>query len=226
MARGVLGPVGNFKDTGNKAMSGRGWSFKAVAAGIFLLAFWSFGGLGLAGQGAGTQSQPGAAAQGQAEYVIGMGDVLKIMVWKEPDLTCELAVRSDGRISLPLVGDVQAAGQTIGGLKKTLEQRYGKLITDPAVSVMLTQSKSRRYYIIGQIKQPGEFPIDFPITVLQALAKSGGFLDWAKKDKITIVRRGENGQESILPFDYEALVAGHNQQQNVLVQPGDTIVVP
>ena len=206
-------------------MSGRGWSFKAVAAGVFLLAFWSFGGLGLAGQQAGSQPQLGAA-KGQAEYVIGMGDVLKIMVWKEPDLTCELAVRSDGRISLPLVGDVQAAGQTIGGLKKTLEQRYAKLITDPAVSVMLTQSKSRRYYIIGQIKQPGEFPIDFPITVLQALAKSGGFLDWAKKDKITIVRRGEEGQESILPFDYEALVAGHNQQQNVLVQPGDTIVVP
>ena len=159
------------------------------------------------------------------EYVIGLGDQLQIMIWKEPELTQTMSVRIDGQISLPLIGDVQAAGKTIRDLKKILEEKYGTVITDPAVSVMLIQSKSWRYYIIGQIKQPGEFPIDFPITILQALARSGGFLEWAKTDRISIVRN-EAGKETIVPFNYEALVNGQNLQQNALVKPGDTIIIP
>lgn len=166
-----------------------------------------------------------SATETQAEYVIGLGDQLQIMVWKEPELTQALSVRIDGRISLPLIGDVEAAGMSIRDLKKVLEVKYAVVIAEPAVSVMLVQSKSWRYYIIGKVAQPGEFPIDFPITVLQAIAKSGGFQEWAKTDKISIVRR-EGGTETIVPFNYEALVNGQNLQQNALVKPGDTIIIP
>lgn len=192
--------------------------------GIFLVLFLLLGvGKGVASEGSSAAAAPGIEAQ--SEYVIGLGDQLQIMVWKEPDLAQSMSVRIDGRISLPLVGDVQAAGMTIRELKKVLEEKYGTVIAEPAVSVMLVQSKSWRYYIIGQIKQPGEFPIDFPITVLQAIAKSGGFLEWAKTDRISIVRQ-EGGKETIVPFNYQALVNGQNLQQNALVRPGDTIIIP
>lgn len=183
---------------------------------------------GMAGQEAApveTASPAVPLPGGTSEYVIGLGDQLQIMVWKEPELTMPMSVRIDGRISLPLIGDVQAAGKTIRELKRVLEEKYAVVIAEPAVSVMLTQSKSWRYYIIGQIKQPGEFPIDYPITVLQAIARSGGFLEWAKRDRIQIVRK-EVGRETIAHFNYEALVNGQNLEQNALVQPGDTIIIP
>lgn len=173
----------------------------------------------------GEEAAQAAAAEKQAEYVIGLGDQLQIMVWKEPDLTQTLSVRIDGRISLPLVGDVEAAGKSIRELKKILEEKYAVVIAEPAVSVMLVQSKSWRYYIIGKVAKPGQFPIDFPITILQAIAQSGGFLEWAKTDRISIVRR-EGGAETIVPFNYEALVTGQNLPQNALVRPGDTIIIP
>lgn len=203
-------------------------------AGLARVALQWWGGMGIffflfslawAGESIAGEVSTESAAEAQSEYIIGLGDQLQIMVWKEPELAQAMSVRIDGRISLPLVGDVQAAGKTIRDLKKTLEEKYGSVIAEPAVSVMLVQSKSWRYYIIGQIKQPGEFPIDFPITVLQAIAKSGGFLEWAKKDRISIMRH-EGGQETIVPFNYEALVNGQNLQQNALVKPGDTIIVP
>lgn len=178
-----------------------------------------------AGSGGETPTIPASGAEKQAEYVVGLGDELKILVWKEAELTQAMAVRGDGRISLPLIGEVEAAGKTISDLRKNIEEKYGALISEPAVSVMLVQSKSLRYYVIGKVVRAGEFPIDFPITVLQAIAKSGGFGEWAKIEKISIVRR-EGGQESIVPFNYEALVNGHNLEQNVLVKPGDTIIVP
>jgi len=173
----------------------------------------------------GEESAQPAVAEKQAEYVIGLGDQLQIMVWKEPELTQTMSVRIDGRISLPLIGDVEAAGKSIRDLKKILEEKYAVVIAEPAVSVMLVQSKSWRYYIIGKVAKPGQFPIDFPITILQAIAQSGGFLEWAKTDRISIVRR-EGGAETIVPFNYEALVTGQNLQQNALVRPGDTIIIP
>lgn len=162
---------------------------------------------------------------GDKEYVIGPGDQLQIMVWKEKDLSQNMAVRIDGRISLPLIGDVVAAGKTIEDLTKDLEKRFSEVVTDPAVSVMLIQSKSWRYYIIGKIKLPGEYPIDFPITVLQAIAKSGGFLEWAKSDNISILRK-KGDRETIIKFDYDTLAKGQNLAQNIQIKPGDTIIVP
>ncbi len=159
------------------------------------------------------------------EYIIGRGDLLRIMVWKEKDLSQSMSVRIDGRISLPLIGDVMAAGKTISGLTRELEKRFSSVVTDPAVSVMLIQSKSWRYYIIGKIKQPGEFPIDFPITILQAIAKSGGFAQWAKTDDISILRQTK-GRDQILKFNYDAVTKGRNLTQNIQIKPGDTIIIP
>ena len=218
--------------------SGRGCRSLGVVLALVSLLLLARPGSGLAGQAAtptpaavAASSPPAALAApaslpgSPSEYVVGLGDQLQIMVWKEPELTRPMTVRIDGRVSLPLVGDVQAAGRTIRDLQKVLEEKYAAVIEEPAVSVMLTQSKSWRYYIIGQIKQPGEFSIDFPITVLQAIARSGGFLEWAKSDRIQIVRH-EGDHETIANFNYEALVNGQNLKQNALVQPGDTIIIP
>lgn len=196
----------------------RGWGLVFLA----LVVLWA--GSALADETAKLSKNP-VPGEKRAEYVIGIGDQIRVMVWKEPDLSQEMAVRIDGRISLPLIGEIQAAGKTINGLTGELEKKYSDFVSDPAVSVMLLQSKSWRYYIIGKVAQPGEFPIDYPITVLQAIARSGGFQDWAKQDKITIVRR-RDGHEVLLSFDYEAVVSGKDLRQNINIQPGDTIVVP
>lgn len=171
---------------------------------------------------------PGSAQQGQGgatPYYIGVGDVLEVQVWKEEDLSRTVKVRLDGRISLPLTGDVQAAGKTIEELDSYLEKKISSLVTEPAVSVILVENGSRRYYVVGQVGQPGEFPIEYPLTILQAIAKSGGFQEWAKREEIKVVRRSGNGEE-LLPFDYDAFVKGKNLGQNILIAPGDTIIVP
>jgi polysaccharide export outer membrane protein len=159
------------------------------------------------------------------EYTIGLGDALEVHIWKEPELSRPVTVRLDGRISLPLLGDLQAAGMTIPNLTTELEKRYSKIIAEPAVTVMLQESRSRRYYVLGQVANAGEFPLDTPITVLQAIARCGGFREWAKTDNIAVIRRMD-GQEKILKFNYDALVKGKDVTQNLAIAPGDTIVVP
>lgn len=161
----------------------------------------------------------------EQDYLLGVGDVLEIQVWKEPDLSRTVKVRLDGKISLPLAGDVQAAGKTPSELEKFLEKKISELVTEPAVSVILAENRSRRYYIVGQVGQPGEFPIEFPLTILQAIARSGGFQEWAKKEEIKVVRR-EGGKEEFINFDYDAFVKGKNLQQNIIIAPGDTVIVP
>jgi len=166
-----------------------------------------------------------AAQDAQGPYRIGLGDVIEVQVWKEPDLSRQVKVRLDGRISLPLVGDIQAAARTPEEVASAVGERLAKYITEPAVSVILVESASRRYYVIGMVNQPGEFPIDYPVTVLQALARAGGFQEWAKKAQIVIVRRSE-GRERLLPFNYDAVIKGADLSQNLLIAPGDTIIVP
>ena len=169
--------------------------------------------------------QKTATAAPPEPYRIGLGDVIEVQVWKEPELSRQVKVRLDGRISLPLLGDIQAAGRSPEEVAAAVSERLGKYITEPAVSVILMESASRRYYVIGMVNQPGEFSIDYPVTVLQALARAGGFQEWAKKDRIVIVRRiGE--QERLLPFNYDAVIKGAGLGQNIVVSPGDTIVVP
>ncbi|MCB2183531.1 MAG: polysaccharide export protein [Desulfobulbaceae bacterium] len=167
----------------------------------------------------------GQLAEMGNDYLIGVGDVIEVQVWQEPDLSRTVTVRLDGKISLPLTGDVEAVGKTTTELDVFLEKRLSELVTEPAVSVILAESKSRRYYVVGQVGQPGEFPIDYPLSILQAIARSGGFLEWAKREEIKVVRR-KSGADEFLSFNYESFVKGRNLEQNVLIQPGDTVIVP
>ena len=160
-----------------------------------------------------------------ADYQIGIGDIIEIQVWKEPDLSRTLTVRLDGRISLPLVGDIDTAGKSTGELDQYLEKKFSEVVTEPAVSVILLESRSRRYYVVGQVGQPGEFRIDYPVTILQAIARSGGFQEWAKRDRIKVVRR-DGGREKLLEFNYDAFVNGKSLEQNLVITAGDTIIVP
>lgn len=159
------------------------------------------------------------------KYIIGLGDILDISIWNEPDISRTVFVRLDGKISLPLIGGIQAHGQSPETLSQHLQEQFSKFITEPSVSVILKASKSKRYYILGQIKMPGEFAIEYPITVLQAIARSGGFLEWAKKSRILIVRQDDDS-EKIITFNYDTLIKGENLKQNILIKPGDTIIIP
>ena len=158
-------------------------------------------------------------------YDIGAGDILEVSVWREPDLQRRVVVRIDGRISLPLIGDIQAAGMSINDLNKFITAKFARFVSGPMVGTILVESRSKRYYMIGKITNPGEYAIESPITVLQALARAGGFAEWAKTSRIIIVRR-QNPKEITLEFDYEAVVKGADLEQNILINPGDTIIVP
>jgi polysaccharide export outer membrane protein len=176
--------------------------------------------------GAGGQSRPAGSAASrpspQASYTIGAADVLQIMVWKEPDLTRDVTVRFDGMISIPLLGDVQAAGKTPGQLAESLAKGLERYVEAPRVTVGVSQANSARFYVVGQVTKSGEFALSGRTTVLQGLALAGGFKDFAKTDDIVIVRQ----DQSVVPVNYKRIADGKDVSQNVLLAPGDTIVVP
>jgi len=157
------------------------------------------------------------------EYLIGKGDVLEINVWKEEELTRTLKVRVDGKISLPLLDDIQAAGRTPMELKNTIEERLSEFIEGPEVTVIV-QNQTGQYYLIGEVAGTGAYPLQKDLTVVQALAQSGGFTEWSDKDNILILRR-DDGQETRIKVDYDEIVSGDAPEQNVLIKPNDTIIV-
>lgn len=171
-------------------------------------------------------AEPQKGEEGSAgEYTFGAGDILEISVFGEPEISKAVFVRIDGKISLPLIGDVQAADTTATALAKTIADKLTKFVGNPNVTVILAESKSKVYYVLGQIKSPGEFLITQPITVLQAIGRAGGLSEWAKKSKIMIV--GKPGtSKKISYFDYDSFLAGENIGQNITINPGDTIVIP
>jgi polysaccharide export outer membrane protein len=158
-------------------------------------------------------------------YLIGPGDIVEILVWKEPDISRTVHVRPDGRISLPLVDDVRAAGKTPVQLKDSISKALGSFIDNPSVYVMLQENRSKKVYVVGAVAAPGEYLLEKPTTVLQAIAMAGGFGEWAKKDDIVILRKGANGQSRI-EFDYERVVSGKDVAQNIRLRADDIIVVP
>lgn len=160
-----------------------------------------------------------------SEYLIGIGDVLEVSVWNEPEISKIVFVRLDGKISLPLVGDVKALGASPELLSRRVSTAISKFVADPSVTVTLKESHSRIYYVVGQIVQPGEYALNTPVSILQAIARAGGFAEWAKKEKIMIVRRADD-HDRILNFDYEEFLNGKDRDKNINVMPGDTIVVP
>jgi polysaccharide biosynthesis/export protein len=158
-------------------------------------------------------------------YLIGPNDVLNIHVWKEPELTQDVTVMTDGRISFPLIGEIMAQGQTVTQLKETIGEQLKKYVTNPEVTVIVRQSRSQWIYTIGKVARPGPYVLESGMTVLQALSNAGGFLEWAGTKKILIVRR-EGEKEVQFKFNYDDFISGKNVQQNVALRPGDTIVVP
>jgi polysaccharide biosynthesis/export protein len=161
-----------------------------------------------------------------ASFVIGNDDLLAINVWKEPDISRNIPVRSDGRISLPLVGELQAAGRTPLQLEQDISTRLHNYIADPEVTVMVQEIHSQKFNILGEVIKPGSYSLEMAATVLDAIAAAGGFRDFANQKSIYILRQNASGGESRIPFNYKKVIKGKNPQQNINLQPRDTIVVP
>jgi polysaccharide export outer membrane protein len=160
-------------------------------------------------------------------FVIGNDDVLAINVWKEPDVSRpSIPVRSDGKISLPLAGEVQAAGLTPLKLEQAIAAKLQSFISQPEVTVIVQQINSQKYNVLGQVGRPGTYVITNSLTVLDAIAIAGGFRDFAKQKSIYVLRQNADGTQTRLPFNYKEVVKGKNPEQNVKIQPKDTIVVP
>jgi polysaccharide biosynthesis/export protein len=160
------------------------------------------------------------------DYHIGAGDVLRISVWREPEVSVDgVAVRSDGKISLPLIKEIYAMGLMPSELETMLTREFSHYINNPAVTVIVKEINSQKVYLVGGVVRPGSLPLRTPMTILQVLAEAGGLTDYAKRKKIYILRK-DGGQESRISFNYEAVLKGENAEQNIPVRAGDTIVVP
>ncbi len=166
-----------------------------------------------------------AAATTDPKYVIGPQDVIDINVWKEPTISRTVPVRPDGKISLPLLNDVQAAGLTPQKLGQEITGELRKYLENPQVTVIVTAINSQRFSILGEINRPGTFQMLPNMTVLQALSDAGGFTPFAKRKDIYILRT-VNGRQEKFPFNYKDVLKGEKAQENILLLPGDTIVVP
>jgi polysaccharide export outer membrane protein len=167
---------------------------------------------------------PAAGAE-DPDYEIGAGDTLNISVWKEPELSGSIPVRPDGKVSLPLLNDVQAAGTTPTKLAATITDRLRQYVNDPQVTVIVTAANSRRIYLIGELVRPGAIPMSPKMTLLQALSSSGGFSQFANVKRMYVLR-AENGKQTKIPVNYKAAIGGRAPDQNITLKPGDTIVVP
>ena len=168
---------------------------------------------------------PSLAKAHDDSFVIGNDDVLAINVWKEPDISRSIPVRSDGRISLPLVGEVQATGRTPLQLEQEITGKLKSYISEPVVTVMVQQINSEKFNILGQVAKPGSYPLINGSTVLDAIATAGGFRDFAKQKSIYILRQN-GGTESRIAFNYKDVIKGKHPEQNIKLEPRDTIVVP
>ncbi len=178
---------------------------------------------GCAGRGAPPPPEP---APGEREaYVIGIPDVLKIVVWRNPELSVEVPVRRDGKISVPLVDDVQAEGLTPEELKEVLTEALAEFVTAPDVTVIVQKTNSHTVTVVGGVVRSGQIPLVRQMRVLEAIAIMGGFNVWAKKDQIKIIRHSKEVMVEYV-FNYGAFASGKAPESNLLLQPGDTVVVP
>jgi polysaccharide export outer membrane protein len=172
-----------------------------------------------------TQTDAGAKLHDDS-YVIGNGDILAISVWKDADLSRTIPVRSDGKISLPLIGEVQAAAQTPLGLEQVITERLRNYITTPEVTVMVEQVNSKKFNILGQVTRPGSYALALATTVMDAVAAAGGLKDFAKSKNIYVLRQKQDGSQLKFDFNYKDFVKGKNLAQNIKLQPNDTVIVP
>jgi polysaccharide export outer membrane protein len=159
-------------------------------------------------------------------YVIGIGDSLDISVWKEGELSKQVSVRPDGMITLPLVGEIKAVGLTPNQLQDQLTAALSKVLSDPQVTVIVIGINSLSFNIMGNVLKPGYYPLVRPVTILDAIALSGGFRDFAKEKKIYVLRTTPEGKQKKIYFNYKDVIRGRNMAQNILLQPRDTLVIP
>jgi polysaccharide export outer membrane protein len=160
------------------------------------------------------------------EYSIGTEDILAINVWKEPELSRTVPVRPDGKVTVPLIGEIQAKGLTPNELEANIAKALKSFVANPEVSVIVQEVHSVKFNILGEVSKPGSYPLAKPTTVLDAIALAGGFRDFAKKTKIYVLRVRSDGSRHTMPFNYKNVIKGKHFEQNVELMPGDTIIVP
>ena len=160
------------------------------------------------------------------DYKIGAGDVLQISVWREPEASISgVVVRPDGKISVPLLKEIEVAGLTPADVEKMLTERLIKVIQEPDVTVIVAGIHSQKIYAVGAVNKVGPIPYTYQMSVMQAISEAGGLTEYAKRSKIYVLRN-ENGTQRKLPFDYDGLLKGEHLELNILLLPGDTLVVP
>jgi polysaccharide export outer membrane protein len=165
------------------------------------------------------------AAAGVGTYPVNAGDLLEVLVWKEENLQKQVVVRPDGYFSFPLTGDIRAEGRTIEAIRGDISAQIARYIPDPVVSVSIFEPRGSKVYVIGQVNRPGEFPINRYVDVIQALSMAGGTTAFAKLDSIQILRR-EGATQTATTFAYGDIAEGKRLQQNIVLKPGDTVLVP
>jgi polysaccharide biosynthesis/export protein len=168
---------------------------------------------------------PGAYAEGEPEYLVNPGDILIVTVWKEADLSMQVLVRPDGKFSFPLAGDVQASGHSIEAIRAELKKRIDTFVPDAVITVMVKETLGNLVYVVGKVLRPGPIPMLRQLNVMQALSSAGGAAQFAKLGDILILRSSGSAQSAI-PFNYNDILDGEGLEQNVLLQPGDVVVVP
>ncbi len=169
---------------------------------------------------------PGVSrADGAKDYLINPGDILFVTVWKEVDLTMEVLVRPDGRFSFPLAGDIQASGHSVEEVRRALKKHIDTYIPDAVITVLVKQTTGNIAYVVGKVNRPGPVPMVQDVTVMQALSFAGGTAQFAKLQDIIVIRNS-GGTQTAIPFNYDDIVDGEGLEQNVLLQPGDVVVVP
>lgn len=178
-------------------------------------------------QGAQPARQAAAAAEAAPppDYVIGPEDVLGILFWRDADMSGDVTVRPDGMITLPLVRDIRAQGLTPDALRDEIQKAASQFIEDPVVTVVVREINSRKVFITGQVANPGAYPLTSAMTVMQLIAVAGGVSEFANTKNITVMRAG-TGRSQVFKFNYRDVARGRNVQQNIQLQPGDTVVVP
>ena len=165
------------------------------------------------------------ASESGGSYIIGPDDLLSVVFWRDPQMSGDVLVRPDGKISLPLLDDVQAAGLTPNELRERLVSQAKQFMTDAVASVAVKEARSRRVYITGQVLRPGQYPMTSFMTAVQLIATAGGLTDFAKAKDIRVLRT-ERGQSTVLRFDYTRVTAADNPVPDCELRPGDTVVVP
>ena len=164
-------------------------------------------------------------AAGLPPYEINAGDLLQVSVWKEPDLQLDVLVRPDGGFSMPLIGEVAAAGKTVAALQEEISKRISTYVPDAVVTVSVHQLSGDKIYVLGKVARPGEFAVNRYVDVMQALSMAGGTTTFADLNDITILRRDDSGQQAIA-FNYDQVSAGKHLEQNIILRSGDVVVVP